>query len=225
MKKISVIVTCFNLEEYLDECIDSIKQQIRQPDEIILVHDGCKGTAKAYEGVTTIFVNKNIGVAKARDMAFKISTGDYVVFFDGDDLMPLNYLMMMAYTEADVVYPNCVVWAGWGNSGMENEWHEAPNKIDMKRMLKMNEVLMPCLFKRDWYNMVDGFDETLPIFEDYDFWLKILDKGATFKKSNAFMMYRQRTLSRNHQSDEMKREIYKKITEKFTLNDKKDSKV
>lgn len=223
--KISVIVTCHNLEKYLDECIDSIKQQIFQPYEIILVHDGCVETAKAYTGVTTIFCSKNSGVARARDIGFKISTGDMICFFDGDDVMPLNYLMQMAFTDADVVYPNCVVWAGWGNSGMENVWHEAPAKIVWEKMLKMNEVLMPSLFRREWYDLVGGFDPSLPLFEDYDFWLKILDKGAIFKKSCAFMYYRQRTQSRNHQNDDLKREIYKKITEKFTLKEKKSSKV
>lgn len=217
MKKISVIVTCHNLENYLDECIDSIKQQIFQPFEIILVHDGCKEKAKAYKGVTTVFLDQNVGVCRARDIGFNISTGDYILFFDGDDVMPLNYLMQMAFTEADVVYPNCVVWSGWGNSGLKNEWHEAPNKVLMKNMLVMNSVLMPSLFKRKWYKKVGGFDSSLPLFEDYEFWLKILDKGAIFKKSCAFLMYRQRTLSRNHQDGEIKKKIYAKITKKYFL--------
>lgn len=224
-KKISVIVTCHNLEKYLYECIDSIKQQILQPHEIILIHDGCTEAAKAYTGVETVFLSKNVGVARARDIGFKMSTGDYIVFFDGDDVMPLNFLMQMAYTEADVVYPSCVVWSGWGNSGLANIWHEAPNKIIFEKNLKMNEILMPSLFKREWYDKVSGFDTELPIFEDFDFWMRILQKGAVFKKSCAFMYYRQRTQSRNHQTDDLKREIYKKIQEKLTLNSKISSKV
>lgn len=223
-KKISCIVTCFNLEKYLDECIDSIKQQIRPADEIILIHDGCKETAKAYTGVTTIFCDSNIGVSKARDMGFKISTGDHIVFFDADDKMPLNYLMQMAHTDADVVYPNSVLWCGWGNSGIDNVWHEAPNKIVWNKMLKMNEVLMCSLFKREWYEKVGGFDYSLPIFEDFDFWLKLLDKGAVFKKSSAFMYYRQRTQSRNHQDDAVKRQIYKQITDKYAKDVKSSEK-
>lgn len=228
MKKISVIITCYNLETYLDECVDSVKQQIRPADEIILVHDGCKETAKAYAGVTTIFCDKNKGVSSARDIGFKISTGDYIVFLDGDDVLPLNYLMQMAYTDADVIYPNCVVWAGWGNSGLQNVWHEAPAKITMEKMLIKNEVLMPSLFKREWYIKCGGFDKSLPLFEDWEFWVNCLSKGAVFKKSCAFLMYRQRTLSRNHQKDELKKEIYKKVSEKYknlTLNKKNASKV
>lgn len=225
MKNISVIVTCYNLEKYIDECIDSVKQQIKQPHEIIVVHDGCKEVAKTYTGVTSIICAKNQGVSVARDMGFKVSTGNYILFLDADDVIPPNYLMQMSYTDADVVYPNCVLWSGWGNSGKENVWHEAPNKLHFKNQLVTNEVLMPSLFKREWYDKVGGFDHSLPIFEDYDFWLKIQDKGATFAKSCAFLMYRQRTLSRNHQDDAVKREFYQKISEKFTLNDKKSSKV
>lgn len=224
-KKISVIITCFNLELYLDECVDSVKQQILQPFEIFVLHDGCKEIAKAYTGVTTVFSDKNVGVCRARDIGFKMSTGDYVIFFDGDDVMPLNYLLELSKVEADVVYPNCVVWASWGDSGMKSKWHEAPNKAVFDKLLKRNEILMPSMFKREWYDKVNGFDSSLPIFEDFDFWMRIMENGATFKKSNAFLMYRQRTLSRNHQSDELKAEIYNKIREKFTLKGKKSSKV
>lgn len=227
-KKVSVIITCFNLETYLDECIDSVKQQIRQADEIILIHDGCKETAKAYTGVTTIFCDKNMGVAKARDMGFKLSTGSHIIFLDGDDVLPVNYLMQMDSIDADVVYPSCVVWAGWSNSGLPNIWHEAPNKITLERLLERNEVLMPSLFKREWYEKCGGFDESLPIFEDWEFWVNCASKGAIFKKSCAFLMYRQRTLSRNHQKDELKSEIHKKVNERYknlTLNSKKSSKV
>lgn len=221
--KISVIVTCFNLEDYLDECIDSIKQQIRHADEIILIHDGCKETAKAYTGVTTVFADKNMGVAEARDMGFRISTGDYIVFFDGDDVMPLNYLMQMAYTDvkADVVYPNCVVWAGWGNSGMDNVWHEAPNKISLEQMYKKNEVIMPSMFKREWYNKVGGFDKSLLLFEDWAFFLEMLYQGAVFKKSCAFIYYRQRIKSRNRQNEELKKQIYEQVRNKYPPIEKK----
>lgn len=217
MKKISICVTCYNLEDYLDECIDSVKQQILQPYEIILVHDGCKGTAKAYDGVTTIFSDRNKGVSKARDMAMRLSSGDYIVFLDGDDVLPLNYLMQMAHTNADVVYPNCVIWAGWNNSGLQNNWHEAPDTVSLKDMFIKNEILMPSMFKREWYDKVGGFDETLPLFEDWAFFLEMMYQGATFKKSCAFMMYRQRIKSRNHQNEEFKKEVYQKVRKRYPV--------
>lgn len=214
MKKISVCITCHNLEKYLDECVDSVKQQILAPFEIILVHDGCKETAKAYTGVTTIFADKNMGVAEARDMGLKISKGDYILFLDGDDVLPLNYLLEMDKISADVVYPSCVLWSGWGNSGLKNVWRESINKITFEIMLKQNEVVMPSLFKREWYKKVGGFDRTLSMFEDWDFWLKCLRQGAVFKKSRAFLMYRQRTSSRNHQSGEERKKVFTSIREK-----------
>lgn len=228
-ERVSVIVTCFNLEEYLDECIASIKAQVSPVDSIIVIHDGCSGKAVAYDGVTTVFLDKNVGVAKARDIGFKLSKNKWIIFFDGDDVMPANYIMEMKKvvnsSDADVVYPSCVIWAGWGDSGLKNGWHEAPKKIVLKKMLKQNEVLMPSMFKRDWYEEVGGFDSSLPLFEDFAFWLEILTKGAIFKKSNAFLMYRQRTLSRNHQNDELKTKTYQKIVKNFTLVKKKSSKV
>lgn len=215
MKKVSVIITCYNHEDYLDEAINSIRGQIEQPDEIILVHDGCTKQCKAYGNVTTVFSAKNQGVCKARDIGFKISTGSHIIFYDADDVMPPNYIKEMVAVDADVVYPNCVVWSHWGESTYANGWHEAPEKVKMEKMLQRNEILMTSMFKREWYDKVGGFDETLPLFEDYSFWLKCLSLGAVFKKSRAFLMYRQREKSRNHQSDEIKVKTYRKIVEPY----------
>ena len=90
--KITVIVPCYNIKEYLPRCIDSILSQTYDNLEIILVSDGSTdGTddiIKAYANkdprIVPIF-KQNSGVSDTRNMGLDIATGDYIGFVDGDD--------------------------------------------------------------------------------------------------------------------------------------------
>lgn len=91
-KKLSVIVPIYNIEEYLPKCIDSLLAQDYEPVEIVLVNDGskdgsraiCEAYASKHDNIKVI--NKeNSGQSDARNMGVAQSTGDYILFIDGDD--------------------------------------------------------------------------------------------------------------------------------------------
>lgn len=89
--KISVIITCYNLEKYIAECVDSIVAQSRIPDEIILADDASVDNtiAHAVEKFPNIIVikqPKNQGALLNTLSGLKIATGDIVAFIDGDDI-------------------------------------------------------------------------------------------------------------------------------------------
>ena len=96
---ISIIVPVFNVEKYLDKCIKSIISQTYKNLEVILVDDGsidgsgylCDIYGEKDARVKVIHKN-NEGVAKARLIGFKMSSGDYITFVDGDDYISLNYI-------------------------------------------------------------------------------------------------------------------------------------
>lgn len=89
---ISVIVPVYNVEEYLDRCIESIVNQTYKNLEIIIVDDEspdnspqiCDSWAKRDDRIRVIH-KKNEGVAVARNTALEIARGDYIAFVDGDD--------------------------------------------------------------------------------------------------------------------------------------------
>ena len=90
--KISVVVPVYNVENYLEECLNSIINQIYKNLEIILVNDGstdnsyniCNEYAKKDTRIVVIN-KKNGGLSSARNAGIKKATGDYVVFIDSDD--------------------------------------------------------------------------------------------------------------------------------------------
>lgn len=201
MKKISVIVTCHDLEEYVEETMQSLFDQIRPPDEIILIHDCCKAP-KAFANTQILMLDKNVGVAKARDIGVKLCSGDYILFVDADDVLPAPYLKEMEKVaikeRTDVIYPDSYLWSSWNFSGLPNVYHKAPDSVKLSSMLKANQVICPSLLRKEVYDKYGPMDSSLPLFEDWDFFLKLLVNKCTFSKANTYLKYRQRTASRNH---------------------------
>lgn len=94
---ISVIVPVYNIEKYIDRCIESIVNQTYNNLEIILVNDGstdvsgkkCDEWAQKDDRIKVIH-KENGGVSSARNAGIDVATGDYIGFVDGDDLLERN---------------------------------------------------------------------------------------------------------------------------------------
>lgn len=90
--KISIVVPVYNVEKYLEACVDSLLQQTVPAYEIILVDDGskdssgkiCDDYAAKYPQVKAVH-KENAGLGMARNTGLDHVTGDYVVFIDSDD--------------------------------------------------------------------------------------------------------------------------------------------
>ena len=104
-KKISVIIPCYNVEKYIEKCMDSVLGQTHKNIEIILVDDGstdrtgsiCEAYADSDIRVKVIH-RENGGAAAARNTGIETAVGDYVIFIDSDDWIEkdtLEYLLSM----------------------------------------------------------------------------------------------------------------------------------
>ncbi|WP_180131002.1 glycosyltransferase family 2 protein [Acinetobacter sp. YH12072] len=96
---VSVIVPVYNVEQYLDECLNSIRQQTYENLEIIVVED-CS-TDKSLEvlskhlndqRIKLIRHEKNSGLSAARNTGIDAAKGDYIMFVDSDDLVHLSLI-------------------------------------------------------------------------------------------------------------------------------------
>lgn len=99
---ISVIVPIYKVEQYLKRCIDSIINQTYHNLEIILVDDGspdncpkiCDDYASQDNRIKVIH-KQNGGLADARNVGIKESTGTYITFVDSDDFVSLSYVEIL----------------------------------------------------------------------------------------------------------------------------------
>mgnify|MGYP000037330124 FL=1 len=111
MKKISIIVPCYNVAPYLRRCVDSILNQTYSNFELILVDDGstdktgilCDELCQLDARIKVIH-KKNGGLSDARNAGIDIATGDFLAFVDGDDYLEINAyeLMVTEMQDADV---------------------------------------------------------------------------------------------------------------------------
>ena len=102
-EKISVIVPVYNVEAYLERCVESILQQTYAHFELILINDGstdssgqiCDHLASQYENIK-VYHSENAGVSNARNMGIQLATGSWVTFIDSDDFVTQDYLATLA---------------------------------------------------------------------------------------------------------------------------------
>lgn len=96
---ISIIIPIYNVEDYVEECIDSIiNQSIKKNIEIILVNDGSTDTSRSkidkYKYIENIRIidKENGGLSSARNAGINAAKGKYIVFIDSDDLIEGDFL-------------------------------------------------------------------------------------------------------------------------------------
>ena len=102
-EKISVIVPVYNVEAYLERCVESILQQTYAHFELILINDGstdssgqiCDHLASQYGNIKAHHI-ENAGVSNARNMGIQLATGSWVTFIDSDDFVTQDYLTTLA---------------------------------------------------------------------------------------------------------------------------------
>lgn len=102
--KFSICVPVFNVERYLNRCLESLVNQTYKNFEIICVEDGSTDNspkllddfAKTNENVIVIKHDGNRGLLQARRTAVEKATGDYILFVDSDDSLELNALEVIA---------------------------------------------------------------------------------------------------------------------------------
>jgi len=106
MNEISVIVPVYNVEKYLEKCIDSILSQTFKNFEVILVDDGstdsCGIICDEYERLDNrvkVIHKINGGLSSARNSGLEIASGEYVAFVDSDDWIDKNMYQEL-YNEA-----------------------------------------------------------------------------------------------------------------------------
>lgn len=137
--KISVIIPIYKVpEQYLKKCIESLMGQTYNNIEIILVDDGspdnCGAVCDGYEGKDNriIVIHKsNEGLSAARNSGYSISTGDWIMFVDGDDWIDSNTCetMLKVALEKKVQLVMCGMQKEYGNTSLPYKYYLEDGKV------------------------------------------------------------------------------------------------
>jgi len=182
---ISVVVTCYNHQDYIEQCLRSIFAQIYRNIELLVLDDGSSDhSAQIIEAVlvdspfpTRFESHENMGVVKTRNKALQQIQGAYFIFVDSDDFLDPDYIesfyTTMVQEEADIVYGDLY-------DPDKKEVYLKSRPYDKLAFLTENFISNCSLIRR---SVVDGiyYDEALnrEKLEDYDFLLNlIINQGA-----------------------------------------------
>lgn len=121
MIKVSIIVPVYNVEKYLEKCLDSLINQTLKDIEIICVNDGSTDTSQEIlekyskkDNRITIINQDNAGVSVARNSGIDIAKGEYIGFVDSDDWVDLNFYEKLYNSaienDADIAVSSIIRW-------------------------------------------------------------------------------------------------------------------
>ena len=182
---ISVVVTCYNHQDYIEQCLRSIFAQTYRNIELLVLDDGSSDhSAEIIEAVladspfpTRFESHENMGVVKTRNKALQQIQGTYFIFVDSDDFLDSDYIesfyTSMVQEEADIVYGDLY-------DPDKKEVYLKSKPYDKLAFLTENYISNCSLIRR---SVADGiyYDEALnrEKLEDYDFLLNlIINQGA-----------------------------------------------
>lgn len=186
---ISIIVPVYNVEEFLEKCIDSILNQTFKNFELILINDGstdnsgniCEKYSKKDDRIIVIH-KKNGGVSSARNVGLDLAQGEYIGFVDSDDFIEedMYELLYTLITETKKDIANVGINFIYENIKVESSKYDKKifNKYEaMENLLKYKfygDYIWTNLFKAD---LIKKFKFKNVYYEDIDLMYQLIDKS------------------------------------------------
>jgi GT2 family glycosyltransferase len=185
MEKVSLYVPCYNSRRYLKECLDSVMRQSYPVDEILVIDDGSQdGTAdiaSAYPA-RVIRHTRNLGLAAARNRAFKESRNEFVASLDSDCAAGKDWLarLMQCFTDPGIAGAGGTLKERhaahtadrWRSVHMRQGWSE--NRMENPPFLYGNNTVL----RKGCVEKSGGYDERFRFnYEDADLSLRLYKRG------------------------------------------------
>ena len=163
MPKVSVVVPVYNVEKYLERCLNSLVNQTLKDIEIIVVNDSSPDQSqqiideytKNYPNKVFGYIKPNGGLSDARNFGMSKMHGEYFGFVDGDDYVEKTMFEKLYITaikeEADLTC--CDFY--WEYPNHLNKSVDGPYANEKQLLVNMMPTVWNKLYKKKWYNELD----------------------------------------------------------------------
>lgn len=230
---VSVCIVTYNSSEFIVEALDSVFEQTYQNIELIVSDDCSKDNtvevcrewiashAQRFVHAEVLTVEKNTGVSANCNRAIRKGTGELVKLFAGDDkLLPNciedNVCYLLEHKDADLLFSDMKVF-GQGQDGTNvispaiYFRHFTKNEFKLWHLVYSGLPAPTCFMRREVYNRLGGYDETIAFMEDKPFWVKAIWAGCNLQYLDiTTVQYR---VNPNALSQTKKSSNYHKLTE------------
>lgn len=201
--RVAVIVPVYRAT-FLAEALDSVFNQSRQPDQVIVVDDGSPDQVAVADAIArhdtrlVLLRQANQGAGAARNVGLAATSAEFIGLLDADDRWHPEFLdqQMAALTtspDLDLVYADGL-FVGQSLLAGRTFMSTCPSVEDvtLERLLSQEctVLLSSVVVRRAAIMAVGGFDETLRRGQDFDLWLRMARNGARMRSRPVVMAYR-----------------------------------
>jgi hypothetical protein len=202
MPEVSVIIPTHNRPHLLPRAVESARNAGRKVEVIIVDDASTDDTARvcrALEDIKYIRLERNQGVAGARNVGLLASSADYIAFLDDDDLRLPGSLdaqagALASVPEAALIYGQAIL--GRQDGSMTDQFYpaEALQGDVFWRLLTHNFIPSGAtVFRRSCLSRVGLLDEAIPGVDDWDLWVRIAEIYPVLAMEQPVMVWRQAT--------------------------------
>ncbi|SFJ09263.1 glycosyltransferase family 2 protein [Olleya namhaensis] len=193
---VSIIMPVYNGEKFLEEAIDSCLNQTHTNIELIIVNDCSTDRSleiatklqKKDNRIVIINNNKNLKLPASLNVGHKAGKGEYVTWTSDDNIYNLNAIERLLTTlkinKVDLVYSDISKIDANGKELKEVSF------LSFENILFGNFIGSCFLYKMEVFNKNDGYNESLFLVEDYDFWLRASLHSKFFQLKENLYNYR-----------------------------------
>jgi glycosyltransferase involved in cell wall biosynthesis len=231
---VSVVLPVYNGEKYLSLSIESCLNQTHKNIELIIVNDCSTDStleiankyAQRDSRIKIVNNPENKKLPASLNIGHKHAKGDYISWTSDDNIYEVNaieeLLNGLLENKADIVYTDFYLIDNFGNEIKEVKL------LGLENMIFGNFIGACFLYKKEVFEKNNGYDETLFLVEDYDFWLRALINSKYYKIGQFLYKYRSHDNSLSSQIDKVNdkqilwRKNISKVYSKFSKNFIKD---
>jgi len=190
--KVDVIIPCFNVERYIEECLDSVKLQGKSVRKVFCVDNNStdetvstiqKWTLQNPELELELLHEQKPGACSARNKPLSLVETEWIQFLDADDLLLEGKIefQLIQTEDCDVIYDSSLKKSTGGE--IRNIIPE--NNIELGLMNGNLGNTCANLWRKSTLEVVDGWNEELSSSQEYDLLIRIYKTGGRFKRLNS----------------------------------------
>ena len=197
--QISVLLSTYNDEKYINECIDSVLNQSFRDFEFVIIDDG--STDRTYDIISAIndpriviFRKENTGLIDSLNFGVSKCRGEYIARIDGDDICHVDRLklqieFLINNLEYSICGSNTIYIDG---DGAEFGLHKYPISDEMIKtyMLFGSPLSHPAVMTRREVMVDNPYSHDYPVAEDYELWVRLSSRYKFFNIDKPLLYYR-----------------------------------
>lgn len=217
---VSVIIPCYNQGSYINDAINSVLNSDYNDFEIIVVNDGStdSNTNRIIDSITNqkikVIKTRNQGLSEARNTGIRASSGKYILPLDADDKISSSYISeavnILDKNDSIKVISSEVRLFGTKRGRLK------VMDFSLENLICQNTMVCSSFFRKKDFELTNGYNPNMKYgFEDWDFWLSLLENGGdVYRLPSEHVYYRikRRSMITKLQKEEnlkaMRKQIY-----------------